>query len=56
MNLIVSNKRCLECDAPFGLVSYPKNERKYCCKECMQAAYDKAAGRPQLNMSFDVIR
>lgn len=27
--------RCLECSAPFGLVSYPNNERKFCSKECM---------------------
>jgi hypothetical protein len=31
-----NHKRCLECAAPFGLVSYPDNERKFCSKECWE--------------------
>jgi hypothetical protein len=39
-------KRCLYCNAGFGLISYPSNCRIYCSKECMRD--DRLKEEPQL--------
>lgn len=43
-------KRCLNCEAKFGLISYPSNCRIYCSKECM--AQD--AAKQQLPLPIDL--
>lgn len=43
-------KRCLNCEAKFGLISYPSNCRIYCTKECME----KDRAKQQMPLPIDL--